>query len=132
MTAFSVPFHVNVFGRVATTRSYEEEVQQRVEALLRTTLRERVMRPGYGVNLQSVLFEPSESVARLVLETTVTDALQAYEPDVRVDTFEVIVDPENRSVVYVKLQYYIFESEDGSDNLREAVVTLTGDVDEGI
>ena len=66
-------------------RSGADKVRESIELILRTEPGERIMRPDFGCGLRQFLMEPNSAATRARLERTVTQALEAYEPRVRLD-----------------------------------------------
>lgn len=56
MTSLKTPFRIDN-GRVAITRDQTTAIKQKIADVLVTDLYERTMRPEYGGNLNSALFE---------------------------------------------------------------------------
>jgi len=83
--------------------SGEASIQDCLLALLQTAAGERVMRPGFGTTAPTLVFAPGSPANLRLLETSITDAIQAYEP--RVEVARVVAEPtpgqENRVVVSV-------------------------------
>lgn len=59
-TTISLPFSINEFGNVATNSSQEKIWADRVRAAVGTTVGERVMRPGYGTEIASLVLSDAE------------------------------------------------------------------------
>lgn len=126
MTAMKTPFHFDLSGRVALTRHYGEEVQQRVIALLRTVVRERMMRPDFGSMIHTVLFEPNDHLAHAALEQQITDAIDLWEDEVSVESLTLTPDDNEPSSIRIILMYRLIGQGEGSDTLQEAVVNYNG------
>lgn len=59
---------------------YEESVRQSIVLILSTAKGQRVMRPDFGCGLQALVFAPNSSATRGMAESSVREALQAWEP----------------------------------------------------
>lgn len=85
----------------------EADIKSSLEILLSTRLGERVMVPGYGCNLDELLFNP----LNLTLKTFVTDLIKTailyHEP--RIDVNKIDIDPTNEleGVLLINLDYTI-------------------------
>ena len=81
----------------------EASIQDCLLALLQTAVGERVMRPDFGTTAPTLVFAPGSPANLRLLETSITDAIQAYEP--RVEVASVVAEPapgqENQVVVLV-------------------------------
>ncbi|MCB0840970.1 MAG: GPW/gp25 family protein [Bacteroidetes bacterium] len=65
--------------------SAEKDINQSLEILLFTSLRERVMRPNYGCNLKDYQFEPMNSTLLTFVRDLVEDAILYFEPRIRTE-----------------------------------------------
>ena len=66
-TAFrtlSFPFRLNNNGQFAECASYDDVVRGQVVDAVMTNQGERVMRPRYGCDIQSALFDPTDELER--------------------------------------------------------------------
>lgn len=62
MRALRHPFNLTPAGRMSEARSYEDIVRGQVIDALMTNQGERVMRPRYGCDIQSALFDPTDEL----------------------------------------------------------------------
>lgn len=73
--------------------SGDDDIRSSLEILLTTRLGERIMVPGYGCNLDELVFKPMN----LTLKTYVTDLIKTailyHEP--RIDVNRIDIDPAN-------------------------------------
>ena len=65
MRALQFPFQLAPGGLVAETSDYAQIVRGQVIDALMTNLGERVFRPRYGCDIQSMLFDPSDELVRM-------------------------------------------------------------------
>jgi hypothetical protein len=85
----------------------EADIRSSLEILLSTRLNERIMVPGYGCNLDELLFKP----LNLTLKTYVTDLIKTailyHEP--RIDANKIEIDPTNEleGVLLINIDYTI-------------------------
>jgi len=83
--------------------SGEASIQDCLLVLLQTAAGERVMRPDLGTTAPTLVFAPGSPASLRILESSITDAIQQYEPRVEVDS--VVAEPvpgqENRVTVSV-------------------------------
>src|SRR3954463_15746235 len=71
-------------GRLAYV-AYEDDVEQAIEIILRTSPGERVMKPAFGAGLDRFLFAGNSPVTHRRVEATVTRALTDQEPRITVE-----------------------------------------------
>lgn len=57
----------------------ETDIKQSLEILIGTALGERVMRPDYGSNMESYVFEPLDNTLKTLLESNIRDAILLHE-----------------------------------------------------
>ena len=62
MKAITFPFRFDLSGKVAECPSYEDVVRCQVIDAVMTNQGERVMRPRYGCDIQSALFDPTDEL----------------------------------------------------------------------
>lgn len=59
-STIALPFSINAFGNVATSSSQEKIWADRVRVVIGTALGERVMRPGFGTEIPSLVLGDAE------------------------------------------------------------------------
>ena len=64
-------------------------VRDTIEALLRTTPGERLMRPEIGAGVEALLHQPNTLETRARLHDTITETLRIYERRILLDRVEV-------------------------------------------
>lgn len=129
-TEIAVPFRLDGNGRVVTTSDPDEQVRQHVLALINTTPEERAMVPGYGTDLNGVLFEDEDEVEAQV-SIRIKDALRLHEPGV--ELISMIADPTNGDgAARVSMEYRRLDAPDSATlaNANVAVVGANGVVRE--
>lgn len=84
----------------------ETSVRQRIEAILRTSPGEQLMRPQFGAGLELAIHKPNTVSTRAELERSIFAHVSAFEPRIVLDRVEVApgADP---AVVMVTLAYRI-------------------------
>ena len=86
-----LPFKVDLQGRIAFTQDPSRVLRNHVLSIIGTELGERVMRPGYGTSLQSLLFDSDYDATAQVIADNIERAIIEYEPGVTVHS--VTLDP---------------------------------------
>jgi uncharacterized protein len=107
---WAFPLQVNVQGGVqvsSTIRNVEESIQ----IILRTGLGERIYRPKFGSRLSELTFAPMNTQTLLMIRLHVQDALEKWEPRIKVDAVRADPDPAQGRVDIV-IQYHCKESHD--------------------
>ena len=84
----------------------ETSVRQRIEAILRTSPGEQLMRPQFGAGLELAIHKPNTVSTRAELERSIFAHVGAFEPRIVLDRVEVSpgTDP---ALVMVTLAYRI-------------------------
>ena len=88
-TGWSFPPEFNDSSKGVKMVSAEEDINQSLEILLFTSLRERVMRPNYGCNLKDFQFEPMNNTLLTYIRDLVEDAILYFEPRIRTERVTV-------------------------------------------
>jgi phage baseplate assembly protein W len=107
--ALSLPFSIDPYGKITTTNDQRKIWSDRVRSVLGTTVRERVMRPGFGTLIPFALFDTETSAASQV-ETEVNQAFIQQLNLLRLDEVNVTVD-EYTNVLTVEVVYALPNSE---------------------
>lgn len=99
----AIPFHLSSTGSLASISDSDAQVRQHVFALVNTVPTERVTVPGYGVNLQALLFENLEpDEAGIQSQTLISTAMRTWEPGVELTSTEAHGEDDNVAVVDVR------------------------------
>ena len=107
-TAISLPFSVNLYGRIGTTTERTKIWQDRVRSVIGTYLGERVMRPNFGADVVDAVHETSEE-AEIIVENQVRQAFNTYLPTLTLT--DVVTDyDESTGVLNVELVYALPDS----------------------
>lgn len=94
----------------------EEDIRQSLIILLSTTQGERIMRPGYGANLEELVFEPLSVSFAKRMSDRIERAILFYEPRVKTDDITFRQDNEH-GLVEVRIDYTII----ATNNRRNVV-----------
>ena len=81
-----------------------ELIRQAVETILDTEPGERIMLPAFGCGLRRYLMEPNTLTTRTSMQQDITDALQRWEPRVRL-TNVAVTPGEDPSLVWIEIAY---------------------------
>jgi phage baseplate assembly protein W len=103
-SGLSFPPRIGPDGRLAWS-SGEPNVRECIRVLLLTEPGERVMRPQFGCGLRQYLFEPNTPTTRELIRQEITDAINRWEPRVRVQQVTVTQDPNDPRTAAVNVQF---------------------------
>jgi len=84
MKAISYPFTLDPFGKTASTTDQRKIYQDRVLTLLSTAIGERPMRPTYGTNIATAMFENQGNVEKAINDA-IRSAISKWIPDLTVN-----------------------------------------------
>jgi uncharacterized protein len=106
-TGWSFPPSFDAVSGQALLTSDEADIQLSLQILLSTRPGERVMVPGYGCNLDEMLFEPVTTTFKTYISETIRKAILYYEA--RIDLQSVTIDDSRQTegVVLVILVYMV-------------------------
>jgi uncharacterized protein len=92
-------------GRL-TYPDLETSVRQRIEAILRTSPGEQLMRPHFGAGLEQAIHMPNNTGFRSELQRRISTHVRVFEPRIVVDRVEVASAPDP-TVLLVTIAYRI-------------------------
>jgi uncharacterized protein len=99
------PIKVNAKGGLSYS-SGPERIQDAIWIILSTSLRERLMRPGFGAGVHDYVFSNNSDVIRTQVSTAVKEALLKWEP--RIDLQNVNAqEGDQASKVLISIDYRI-------------------------
>ncbi len=87
--------------------SDEEDIRSSLEILLTTRLGERVMQPGYGCNLDTLLFESLTTTLKTYISDLITTAILYHEPRIKLNSIDMSESNDMEGLVLIKLEYTI-------------------------
>ena len=87
--------------------SGEASIQDCLLVLVQTATGERVMRPDFGTAAPTLVFAPGSPANLRMLESSISDAIQAYEPRVELDSVVAEPTPGEENHVVVSVTYRI-------------------------
>ena len=85
----------------------EADIKSSLEILLSTRLGERIMVPGYGCNLDELLFKPLSLTLKTFVVDLIKTAILYHEP--RIDVNRINIDPTNEleGVLLINIDYTV-------------------------
>lgn len=87
--------------------SGEEDIEQSLHILLSTRLGERVMRPGFGMDLHNLVFHNMDLTARTQLCVAIEKAILYFEPRITLTNVMFDATEERNGVLRISLEYTI-------------------------
>lgn len=87
--------------------SEEEDIHQSLFILMSTVPGERLMRPAYGCDLQSLVFDQISHNLRTEIISKVKRAILLHEPRITVEEIQVTISPDNHSLLYIVVNYVV-------------------------
>jgi uncharacterized protein len=85
----------------------EDDIRASLEILLGTRLGERIMRPGYGTNLDQMLFDTIDATLVATLEKDLQFAIALYEPRIDMKQLAVLSDRQVEGRLLVVIDYIV-------------------------
>jgi phage baseplate assembly protein W len=85
----------------------EDSIRDCLLVLLQTATGERVMRPDFGTTAPTLVFAPGSPANLRMLEASITDAIQVYEPRVALDSVVAEPTPGEENKVVVSVTYRV-------------------------
>jgi hypothetical protein len=85
----------------------EASIQDCLLALLQTATGERVMRPDFGTDAPSLVFAPGSPANLRLLESSISDAIYAFEPRVELDSVVAELTPGHVNQVTASVSYRV-------------------------
>lgn len=107
MQALQYPFSLSPTGSIAVTTSYADLVKNQLIDILMTNFLERAMRPNYGSDLRSALFDPTDVLARSDAAKLVAQRINDGTPRVILQSVKFVLDDTQPSSVFVDIQYRV-------------------------
>jgi len=106
----SFPIRSNIQGNVQLSAD-NQNLEESIYLILRTSLGERVYRPDFGSRLSELVFAPLNTQTLVLLRLYVEEALEAWEP--RINLEEVVADPDPvRGRVDITITYSLKDNYD--------------------
>src|SRR4051812_3752236 len=103
-TGWSFPVKLDVRRRIAMARR-EEDVEQAIRIILMTPRGQRIMRPEFGCQIHDLLFAPNDETTAGLAAHYVTDALEMWEPRIRVLDVHAEIDNGDPARLLIQIQY---------------------------
>jgi len=86
---------------------YEEDIAEAIRVILGTTQGERVMRPGFGCDVQGFNFELTDDTTLHLLQSNIQEAIRNWEPRVHEVDVKAIPDTDDPARVRIHISYLV-------------------------
>lgn len=98
------PPRVGPDGRIAWSEG-EDNIRESMRVILMTEPGERLRLPPFGAGLGRFLFEPNIVVTHTLIRERIKDALERWEPRIRVESVEVEADRVDPQAAIATITY---------------------------
>lgn len=108
-TGISFPFRIGVRGGIvmSSTSIYSvPHIEESIQQILGTRLKERVMELYFGSDIDSQIFEPNDNTSHTLIKYEIVEALTKFEPRIQVEESDLILTVEDNKI-YVKITYIV-------------------------
>lgn len=105
-TGWSFPPEFSKTTQEVKMISDEEDIQNSLEVLLSTKVGERLMQPGYGCNMDALLFEPINLSLQTYMKDLVSTAILYYEPRIKPEDVKLSAGDAD-GIVLIEVDYII-------------------------
>lgn len=110
-------------GRVAWSTG-PQNIRESIKIILLTEPRERLMLPYFGSGLQNFLFEPNTVTTHRLIQLHITQALERWEPRIRLKSIIVEPDREHPQKAIITIDYNLIST--GTDDRLNLSINLGG------
>lgn len=124
--SIALPFRFNEAGAVDVTPMETKTWSDRVISALMTKPSERLMRPTYGSNIQSAVFE-TESMAIEIAKREVPAVFAKWLPDLTLIDVNVAIDSAElaENTLVISVEYLLPNKQKGVTNARVRIGSFT-------
>ena len=110
-TGWAFPPRVDARGRIMLA-SQERDVEEAIRMILLTPKGQRVMRPDFGCRIHDLAFAPNNATLLGLASYYVEEALNMWEPRIRVEDVSARVDPDAPERILIDVYYRIKATHD--------------------
>lgn len=125
-TSIAIPFKFNEFGQLDTTSNQARFWKDQILLTIFTRFGERVVRPSFGSNVVSALFENSE-LASEVAVSSIKLAFNTWLPQLSLIELTPVFNEDTDSLE-VKVVYVLPNGESDTISLNTAIFNRSGDI----
>lgn len=106
-TGWTFPPTFDTGSWMARTSSDEKDIHESLEILFTTKLGERIMEPGYGCNLEDLLFSPIDLTMKTLVIDQIRTAILYHEPRIDAQTIDISDGDVLQGELLIKIDYVI-------------------------
>jgi hypothetical protein len=106
-TGWAFPPAFDMGGYNARMSSDETDIRESLEILLSTKLGERIMEPGYGCNLEDLVFESMDLTLKTIVIDQIRTAILYHEPRIDAQEIDITDGDELNGELLIKIDYVI-------------------------
>jgi phage baseplate assembly protein W len=110
-TGWAFPVRVDAHGRIALAHQ-ERDIEEAMRIILLTPKGQRVMRPEFGCQVHELIFAPNDATTAGLAAHYVEDALNMWEPRIRVLEVAAQPDPNDGGRLLITVRYEIKATHD--------------------
>lgn len=110
-SGWAFPVRTDAVGGIALV-SGEREIEESIRLILGTAVGERPLRPEFGCRIHEYIFAPADATTAGLIAYDVRRSLLRWEPRIDVTDVSVDPDPDDPSVLYIKVEYTIPRTND--------------------
>lgn len=104
---WSFPTEFNRQAKGVVMLEEETDIQSSLHILLSTRLGERVMLPGYGCNMDSLVFEAMNLTLLTYMKDLVENAILYHEPRIELDKVVIDTTQQNEGLLLIEIKYMV-------------------------
>jgi phage baseplate assembly protein W len=104
MTAISLPFRIDGYGRVTSTTDPSKIWADRVRSVLMTSFGERIMRPGFGSSMSDEVYDVLDEIPELTY-AAVARAFADFLPRLQFNDVVLLSEEEENGIVSLEISY---------------------------
>jgi phage baseplate assembly protein W len=127
--AISLPFSLSESYGISFTTNQNKIYKDRVFLAVMTGLDERVMRPNYGTQIKTAIFE-NEAIAIPIVDATVREAFSQWLPSLVLEDLYIELDL-NTMHLNITINYKLPNETTDEININTGTFTRSGDLLEG-
>ncbi len=106
-TGWSFPPEFQKENKTVKMLTDEDDIKSSLEILLSTRLGERIMVPGYGCNLDELLFKPLNLTLKTYVIDLIKTAILYHEPRIEVNKIAINSNSELEGELLILLEYTV-------------------------
>ena len=96
-------------------------VKSNLRVLLQTEKGERLMKPDFGINIRSLLFEPITQELNLIIEERIKAAIDRYLPLIEIDSIDVTTYNDEYKIT-INIKYHLKENKNLLDSFMYTIM----------